>query len=143
MAGAPSPARQLRMLELLRSQGLVLAGPDQPVLRYLEFRRHARALPLHDIRGKTIMARAWQITDGGIAAALSLSAPKRRKRSSAPQALQIDLEEAIAARSGERPVSLPLTDPDAPTVTAASVSAPMAAQSRRRARGQAGDAAHD
>ncbi len=33
--------------------------------------------------------------------------------------------------SGERPVSLPLPDPDAPAVPAASVSAPMAAQSRR------------
>ena len=38
---------------------------------------------------------------------------------------------ALAASSGERPVSLPLTDPDASTVSAADVSAPKAAQSRR------------
>jgi hypothetical protein len=38
---------------------------------------------------------------------------------------------ALAISSGERPVSLPLPDPDAPAVPAAGVSAPMAAQSRR------------
>ncbi|WP_174293432.1 hypothetical protein [Sphingomonas bacterium] len=113
------------MLELLRSHGLVLAGPDQTVLRYLQFRRHARALPLHDIRGKTTLARAWQITDAGVAAALRLAEPKRRRRVAAPEHLQIDLEEAIAASSGGEPEAAPLPDPDAPTVTAAGVSAPQ------------------
>lgn len=48
---------------------------------------------------------------------------------------QTDIEDAIAASSGERPVSLSLTDPDAPATAIAGVSAPQAALSRQGARG--------
>lgn len=45
---------------------------------------------------------------------------------------QTDIEDAIAASSsGGGPDAAPLTDPDAPTVPAAGVSAPLAAQSKR------------
>lgn len=45
---------------------------------------------------------------------------------------QIDLEDAIAASSsGDEPEAAPLTDPDAPVASPTSVSAPLAAQSKR------------
>ena len=56
---------------------------------------------------------------------------------------QTDIEAAIAASSGGEPDAAPLTDPDAPACSSAGVSAPKAAQSRQRARGQAGDAARE
>lgn len=49
---------------------------------------------------------------------------------------QIDIESAIAASSGERPVSPPLPDPDAPACSSADVSAPEGRSSRRSARGR-------
>lgn len=50
----------------------------------------------------------------------------------APDSRQIDIEDAIAsASSGDRPETAPLPDLDAPAVTAAGVSAPKAAQSKR------------
>lgn len=136
MGGAPSPKSQMGMLERLRSCGLVISGPDQRVLRYLELRRLAVARPLYDIRGKATMARAWQITDAGVAAALRLAQPARGKRRARPGAEQIDLEEAIAASSGGEPEAAPLTDPDAPAVTAADVSAPQGRPVETCARGR-------
>jgi len=125
MGLAPSANKQRGMLERLRA-GLVLAKPDQPVLRYFERRRLARALPLYDPRnGKLLPGRAWQITPAGVAAALRLAAPTPRVRARQATAEQIDIEEAIAsASSGRAPECAPLTDLDAPAVPAAGVSAP-------------------
>jgi hypothetical protein len=131
MALAPSANKQRGMLERLRT-GLVLAGPDQPVLRYFERHRLARALPLHDPRnGKRLARRAWQITPAGVAAALRLAAPRTRSRARQATAEQIDIEEAIAsASSGRAPECAPLTDLDAPAVPAAGVSAPEGRSSK-------------
>ncbi len=144
MVGAPSIGSQLKMLELLRSRGLVLAGTDQRVLRYLEFRRLARALPLYHPRtGKAVVARAWQITDAGVAVVLQVGKPAARRRPALTASQQIDIEEAIAAASsGGEPDAAPLPDPDAPTAGAVDVSAPKAAQSRQRARGRKPEHAH-
>lgn len=57
---------------------------------------------------------------------------------------QTDIEDAIVAStsSGGEPNTAPVTDPDAPTVPAAGVSAPRAAQSRHSARGRKPEPAH-
>lgn len=123
MAGTPSPARQARVLELLHSRGLVTAKADHQVLRYLEFRRQARALPLYDPRGRLLANRAWQITPAGAAAALRLKQPPRRRSQGSAEPLQIDLEEAIATSSGSAPECAPLPDPDAPACSSTGVSA--------------------
>ena len=131
MVGAPSSRRQRGMLERLQV-GLVLAGPDNPTLRYLQLRRYVRPLSVHDPRtGKPLLPRAWQITDAGIAAALRLGEPTKRKGAARPTAEQIDIEEAIAsASSGDAPVCAALTDLDAPAVPAAGVSAPQGRSSK-------------
>jgi hypothetical protein len=126
------------MLELLRSRGLVLAPSDHRVLSYLEFRRHARALPLYSTRGNALpVSRAWQITDAGVAAALRLAVGAKRKGFKHRVVEQIDLEEHLAATAepepGRRPEAATRPVPDAPAVTAADVSAPEGRPSRRAA----------
>lgn len=141
MAGAPSPAQQRRMLELLHSRGFVAAAPDHRVLRYLEFQRQARACPLHTTRGKVLETRVWQITPAGVAALFRLKVPTRRRPAAAAHR-QIDLEEALASSSGGAPDVAPLTDPDTPAASTAGVSAPEAAQSRHSARGRQPEPTH-
>ena len=85
------------MLVRLRECGLLLAGPDNPVLCRLERRRWAHAMVLHDPRtGKPTMSRAWQITAAGTAASLGL---ERTPRSASPRWVdrQIDIEDPIGA----------------------------------------------
>lgn len=142
---APSTKAQRAMLVRLREHGLLLAGPDNPVLRHLERRRWAHAMLLHDSRtGKPTMSRAWQITAAGTAASFGIEKAPRRAASRWIDR-QIDIEDAIAAcpsSSGGRPDATPLTDPDAPAPVRADVSAPVGRPVETCARGPSPETAH-
>lgn len=55
---------------------------------------------------------------------------------------QIDIEDSIAASSGDRPDAIPLPDSDAPAVAAAGVSAPKVAQSKHALAAAKPESAH-
>jgi len=133
MPVAPSPTRQRSMLQRLR-RGLVLAGHDNEVLCFLERRRWAHALPLHDPRnGKPLASRAWQITAAGVAVATGTAQPQRRPFRRVGR--QIDIEDAIAATSsGAAPGASPSPHPTPPALTMPA-GATAAALGRATARG--------